>query len=124
MNALFSPCKLGPLSLKNPFVFLPFFVSYADAKGMVTNTQIRHYKRMAASGVGLVVVEAAGLRHSAAPFAIHAYASEHLPGLKQLVDASIPKAPKPYSRSVTPDDFPLFPVVWHPLPSPLSVIRT
>lgn len=87
MNTLFSPCELGPLSLKNRVVFLPFFTSYADEKGMVTDTQIRHYKRMAASDVGLVVVEAAALRHTAGPHGIHAFSSEHLHGLEQIVEA-------------------------------------
>ena len=84
MQNLFSTCALGPLLLKNPVVFLPFFTSYADNQGLVTNVLLKHYRRMAASGVGLVVVEASLLRHSAAPFSISVFDPEHLPGLEQL----------------------------------------
>ncbi|SBV93766.1 NADH:flavin oxidoreductase/NADH oxidase [uncultured delta proteobacterium] len=86
MQKLFSPCALGPLALRNPVAFLPFFTGYADARGMVTPPLVRHYKRMAASGAGLIVVEAAGLRHSASPYVIHAYAEEHVPGLASLAE--------------------------------------
>ena len=87
MRNLFSPCRLGPFELANPVVFLPFFTGYAGADGMVTEPLVRHYKRMAASGAGLIVVEAAGLRHTASSFVIHAYGPEHLPGLRRLVEA-------------------------------------
>ncbi len=86
MQPLFSPCTLGSLSVKNPVVFLPFFTAYADAQGLVTDTLLRHYRRMAASGVGLVVVEAARIRGGEAPHAINAFASGHLPGLRRVVE--------------------------------------
>ena len=87
MSKLFSPCCLGPLSLRNAFIFLPFFTSYADENGLVTTAQIRYYRRMAASGVGLVVVEASGLRNSASRHVIHAFDANHQHGLKKLAEA-------------------------------------
>ena len=88
MDPLFSPCTLGPLALKNPLVSLPFFTSYADAGGTVTAQILTHYARIAASGVGLVVVEAAAIRdrviHS---HTLKAFGPECLPGMKNLVDA-------------------------------------
>lgn len=87
MSKLFSPCRLGSLTLRNAVVFLPFYTSYADENGLITEAQIRYYRRMAASGVGLVVVEASGLRHSAPRHFIHAFDSQHLSGLKKMVDA-------------------------------------
>ena len=86
MQHLLSPCTLGPLALKNPVVFLPFFTAYADENGLVTEPLLRHYARMAASGAGLIVAEAAALRHSAFAHTIHAFAPAHLPGLKRLAE--------------------------------------
>lgn len=84
MRQLFSPCALGPFSLRNPMVFLPFFTAYADEKGLVNEPLLRHYDKMAASGVGLVVVEAALFRHCAGPHGIAVFSGEHLPGLQKL----------------------------------------
>lgn len=87
MSALFNPCALGPLSLRNRVVFLPFYTAYADEDGLVTPQLLSHYARIAASGVGLVVVEASMLRHKTlGPYAIRAFAGDHLPGLKKLAD--------------------------------------
>lgn len=83
----YPPCRFGPLQLRNPFVFLPFATGYADKDGLATPTMIRHYRRFAASGVGLVVVEAAFLRQAAQPYAFQAFDETHLPGLKSIVDA-------------------------------------
>lgn len=83
----YPPCSFGPLQLRNPFVFLPFSTGYADEKGSATPAMIRHYRRFAASGVGLVVVEAAFIRHAAKPYAFVAFEDAHLRGLKQIVAA-------------------------------------
>lgn len=108
MQKLFAPCRLGPFSLRNPLVLLPFFMSYADDKGCVTPTVLRHYQKMAASGVGLLVVEAALIRHCDTPYSIGVSAPEHLSGLKELaqtIQAEGAKAvlqichPGRYSRS-------------------------
>lgn len=88
MPDMFSPCRLGPLSLRNHIVFLPFYTAYADEQGLVTPQLVSHYTRLAASGVGLVVVEAALVRDRlAGPYAIRAYGEERLPGLKKLAKA-------------------------------------
>lgn len=109
MVKLLSPCRLGTLELANPVVFLPFFTSYADEEGLVTEPLLRHYKRMAASGAGLVVVEASHLRHSAAPFAIHAFAPEHVPGLKKLVEVIHAEGAKAVLQICHPGRFSFFP---------------
>lgn len=87
VQPLYSPRQFGPLRLRNPFVFLPFATGYSDKKGLATPLMIRHYKRFAASGVGLVVVEAAFIRHAAKPYVFQAFDETHLPGLKNIVDA-------------------------------------
>lgn len=88
MSSLFSPCRLGPFQLRNPVVALPFFTAYADENGLVSPQALSHYTRIAASGVGLVIVEASALRDPLlTPYAIRAFAPEHLPGLKRLAEA-------------------------------------
>ena len=85
MRSLFSPCQLGPFALKNPLAALPFFTAYADDKGFVTDQLLEHYSRIAGSGVGLVVVEAAALRSPIVrPYCIGAFGPEHLQGLRRL----------------------------------------
>ena len=118
MQPLFSPCKLGPFALRTPVVFLPFFTAYADARGMVTPPLVRHYTRMAASGAGLIVVEAAGLRHTASPFVIHAFAPEHIPGLKRLVDAIHAEGAKAVLQICHPGRFAFAPGCLAPSPVP------
>lgn len=88
MQKLLSPAKLGPFSLRNPVVSLPFFTAYAAADGLVTPQLLSHYTRIAASGVGLVIVEASAIRDkNISPFTIRAFEPEHLAGLKRLADA-------------------------------------
>lgn len=106
---LFSPCDLGPLSSRNPIVFLPFYTAYADDAGLVTEPLLRHYKKMSASGAGLVVVEAARLRHSASPYGISAFAPEQLPGLKQLVGVIHDQGAKAVLQICHPGRFPFSP---------------
>lgn len=88
MQQLFAPCALGPFSLRNPVVSLPFYTAYADADGRVTPQLISHYRRIAASGVGLVVAEASAVRDPVpSPHAIHAFDEANIPGLRALAKA-------------------------------------
>lgn len=84
----FSPAQLGPFSLRNPTVYLPLFTSYAEPEGQVSPQTIAHYTRMAATGVGMVVVESSAIRAPHInPYTIRAFGEEMLPGLRQLADA-------------------------------------
>ena len=88
MQQLFAPCVLGPFSLRNYLVSLPFYTAYADADGRVTPQLISHYRRIAASGVGLVVAEASAVRDPIPlPHTIHAFDEANLPGLRALAKA-------------------------------------
>lgn len=86
-HPVYPPRQFGPLAPRNPFVFLPFATGYSDANGMATPGMINHYRRLAASGVGLVVVEAAFVRHAAKPHTFQAFDESHLPGLKRIAEA-------------------------------------
>lgn len=58
-EALFSPLKVGKLTLKNRIVMPPMAVSMATKSGEVTNDLINYYAARAKGGVGLIIVEAA-----------------------------------------------------------------
>lgn len=82
---MFSPISYGKLHAKNRLVALPFFTHYGNPDGSVSDTLLRHYGRLAASGVGMVVVEASSIgKEFLAGAFLNAYSREALPGLRQL----------------------------------------
>ena len=56
-DPLFSPFRLGPLTLANRIVCLPMYLAYPDPDHEVNSLVLDYYAEMAASGVGMVVVE-------------------------------------------------------------------
>lgn len=51
-----TPLRMGPCFLKNRLVALPVFTGYALPDGRVSALLLRHYTRLAATGVSMVVV--------------------------------------------------------------------
>lgn len=60
-SMLFSPFRLGPLALPNRIIMVPLYLAYPEQDGTAGKLVLDHYQTMAASGVGLVVVENAGV---------------------------------------------------------------
>jgi 2,4-dienoyl-CoA reductase-like NADH-dependent reductase (Old Yellow Enzyme family) len=60
MSALFSPWAIGPLSLCNRVV-VPPMCQYSAVDGVPQDWHLMHYGALAASGAGLVIVEATGV---------------------------------------------------------------
>ncbi|MEN6390512.1 MAG: FAD-dependent oxidoreductase [Syntrophomonas sp.] len=58
-SALFSPGKIGGLTVKNRVVMAPMLVSYGLASGEVSPRLIDYYEARARGGVGIIIVEAA-----------------------------------------------------------------
>jgi len=56
-NLLFSSFRIGKLQIENRLVALPLYLAYPDADHQVNALVLDYYAEMAASGVGLVVVE-------------------------------------------------------------------
>ncbi|MBU0515357.1 MAG: universal stress protein [Proteobacteria bacterium] len=88
-DPLFSPYPVGGLTLESRLVALPVFSGYAYPDGRVSPLMIEHYGRLAASGVGLVVVANAAVsadgvtsRHN-----LRIDADRYLPGLSRLAQA-------------------------------------
>lgn len=58
---LFSPFRLGSLTLANRIVMAPLYLAYPEPDGTAGRLVRDHYQTMAASGAGLIIVENAGV---------------------------------------------------------------
>ena len=56
-DPLFSPFRLGPLTLANRIVCLPMYLAYPDPDHEVNSLVLDYYSEVADSGAGMVVVE-------------------------------------------------------------------
>jgi 2,4-dienoyl-CoA reductase (NADPH2) len=83
---LFTPLRLGPLTLPNRVVCVPLYLAYPDPDHEVNDLVLDYYAEMADSGAGLVVVEnttveTCGLTN---PRTLLASDDRFVPGLAQL----------------------------------------
>jgi 2,4-dienoyl-CoA reductase-like NADH-dependent reductase (Old Yellow Enzyme family) len=88
-NALFTPCSIGGVELKNRIVMPPMTTRAADADGYVTDDSIAYYCARADGGVGLITVEMAAPEKAGKHrnFELGIYDDRFIPGLQKLVDA-------------------------------------
>ena len=89
MSVLFEPYQIRDMSVRNRFMRSATTSAYADKKGMVNDTIIRHYERMSKGEVGLIVkghlyIMDNGKAHDGMAGISH---EEHIPMLKKLTDA-------------------------------------
>jgi 2,4-dienoyl-CoA reductase-like NADH-dependent reductase (Old Yellow Enzyme family)/thioredoxin reductase len=89
-NALFSPGQIGSMTTKNRLVMAPMVRNYADERGMVTPRYEAHIARVAAGGVGMMVLEASYISPEGKGFThqLGIHADEVIPGLRLLVEAA------------------------------------
>jgi 2,4-dienoyl-CoA reductase (NADPH2) len=88
-DLMFTPLRLGPLTVANRLVSLPLYLAYPDEDHEVNALVLDYYDEMAASGVGLVVVEnvtvePCGLGN---PRTLLASDDRFIPGLARLAQA-------------------------------------
>jgi len=85
-HVLFSPFHIKGLSLKNRIIMAPLYMGYANPDGTVSTLLLDHYRRMAASGAALIVVENAMVDPTGAgtPFALRVDDDSFIPGLSRL----------------------------------------
>lgn len=84
---LFSPLKVGQLSLKNRITMAPLYLGYAGEGGTVSRLLLDYYQEMAKSGVALLVVENATIDHptgSGSNRTIRVDTDDNLEGLRRL----------------------------------------
>jgi 2,4-dienoyl-CoA reductase-like NADH-dependent reductase (Old Yellow Enzyme family) len=88
---LFEPLTIGKVTLKNRLVFAPYETNYATEEGVLTERQIEHYRKAAAGGVGLIVVEASNvnpdLSSRSTKFLLGIYSDKLIPGMEKLAQA-------------------------------------
>lgn len=86
---LSTPIEIGHCRLKNRLVALPVFTGYADPDGHVSPLLLRHYDRLAASGVSMVVVAnvAVSPEGVTSKYNLRIDAERYVPGLKDLAEA-------------------------------------
>src|SRR5512133_288992 len=82
----FEAARIGTLTLKNRIVMPPMLMGYGTAEGHVTQRMKDYLEERARGGVGMVIVEAVGVRMEGRvfPCSINCYDETHLPGLTEL----------------------------------------
>ncbi len=84
---LFEPGFIGKLRLKNRLIRASMYTTYGALDGSVTDRLIRHYRELAAGGVGLVIVEESHVDRKSSKSAIcelSVAGDEYIPGLSWL----------------------------------------
>ena len=89
MSNLFEPYQIRDMLIRNRFMRSATTSAYADEKGIVNDTIIKHYERMSRGEVGLIVkghlyIMDNGKAHNGMAGISH---DEHIPMLKKLTDA-------------------------------------
>jgi len=87
-SLLFEPLQIKGMTLKNRITMAPLFVGYANPDGTVSDLLLQHYREMAASGVGLLVVENAAVDETGlgSPFSLRVDHDRYLEGLSRLAE--------------------------------------
>lgn len=86
---LFSPVRLGSLTLPNRIVFAATSSELADRDGFVTDDMVEYYAERARGGAGLLVVEATYVAREGKRLHHNAMldGDRYVPGMRRLVDA-------------------------------------
>ncbi|GEL22648.1 NADH oxidase [Pseudonocardia sulfidoxydans NBRC 16205] len=89
MSVLFSPARLGSLTLKNRLVMAPMGTCL-DNGGHITDDTVAYYERRARGGVGAITVEGCLVSADTVGPEPRISGPEYLPGLRRVVDALRP----------------------------------
>lgn len=86
---LFAPGKIGTLELKNRFVVPPMGTNLGNYDGYVTDDMIEYYRRRAAGGFGLIVIEVTAVdrKGKAIVNEIGLWDDSQIDGFRRLIDA-------------------------------------
>ncbi len=85
---LFSPLRLGPVTVPNRIVFSAHLTNYAE-DGMPSEQHAAYYEARAAGGAGLIITEEHSVHPTDWPYEkmIHAFHPEVVPGYKRITEA-------------------------------------
>ena len=83
---LFTPGKIGPLSLRNRVVFLPHYPAFPSYNGIASERYIDYYRERAKGGAALLITESYAVHPSGktASHNLEAWDSRVLPGYRKL----------------------------------------
>jgi len=89
LEALFTPGKIGTMTVRNRLALPPMSTNYATWSGEVTDRQIRYYADRARGGVGLITVEYAFVHQTGkvSTYTLGIDDDAKIPGLRRLADA-------------------------------------
>ncbi|MEC3977302.1 mycofactocin system FadH/OYE family oxidoreductase 2 [Amycolatopsis sp. H20-H5] len=85
---LFSPLRLGPLTVRNRIVFSAHLTNYAE-NGHPTEQHAAYYAERAAGGAGLIITEEHSTHPTDWPYEklIHGFSPSVIPGYRRITDA-------------------------------------
>lgn len=88
LTKLFEPGKIGKMSIRNRIIMPPMLMGYGSEEGYVTQRMKDYFEARAKGGVGMVIVEATGIRFEGKvfPYFVNCYDDSHMPGLTELAD--------------------------------------
>ena len=77
------------IELRNRVVYPPVVVFFADGSGTVTDKHVRHYRRIAEGGTGLIIIEATCVQRDArlAPEQLGLWEDAQVAGMAAIADA-------------------------------------
>ena len=88
LKKMFSPGKIGSLTLKNRIILPAMCTVFADQGGYVSTKLINYHVARASGGCGMNIVEIAAVHPtSAVPKVLGIYDDKYLPGLEKLAKA-------------------------------------
>ena len=85
---LFTPLRLGPITVRNRIVFSAHLTNYAE-DGLPTDQHAAYYEARAAGGAGLIITEEHSTHPTDWPYEklIHGFHREVIPGYKRITEA-------------------------------------
>ena len=85
---LFTPLRLGPVTIPNRIVFSAHLTNYAE-NGMPSEQHAAYYEARAAGGAGLIITEEHSVHPTDWPYEkmIHAFHDDVVPGYRRITDA-------------------------------------
>lgn len=86
---LFSPLRVGPLTVRNRIVFSAHLTNYATQDGRPSEQHAAYYAARAAGGAGLIITEEHSTHPTDWPYEklIHGFHPEVIPGYRRITDA-------------------------------------
>ncbi len=88
---LFSPMKIGPVTLKNRIVMAPMGVGFAPGENKINDDYVRYFEARARGGTGLITTPVATVDDTtcgiAEPGAFNLTTEEDVEGIRRIADA-------------------------------------